>query len=396
MTDKTIALPDLTYLRKLLGHAWVETEVLGADPTHPLGRHRKSDPNNPWVPYVEGLVKFILTDTRIKCLTKDLSRKFKAEYTSTVAEMEAAVFLTKQGFFVTFEPNAPRKGPDLLVEREGISYFVEIREVGLSWEEDRIQRISKEVFARLRALPSRYSVAITIGEAYTPSSPKLEAAIAVVVEVLELLTKREMQKATFYYVHPQGKLLNPGGDAGQRFSGSEPHYQGIVDKADFIARFSHVGKDQTETPVSLSKIPKFPPEPVDTHERLKNILVEKSSQLPKNSRGILLLEVTEQFLLSDFTIERALYGDLEVSFAPVSGPSEPVGEMTLRSNERGFFGQTGRVSAVVIHTRTFQDAVIQSSWQVYPTNRANSDTIRLSLGELERFGDIGDRKHLSA
>lgn len=385
----------MNYLRKLLGDAWVEAELLGADPTHPLGCYRKSDPNSPWVPYVEELVKLILTDARIKCLTKDLSRKFKAEYTSTVAEMEAAVFLAKQGFLVTVEPNAPKKGPDLLVEREGVSYFVEIREAGLSWEEDRIQRISKEVFARLGALPSRCSVAITIGEAYTPSSAKLEAAIAVVVEALELVKKREMKKATLYYAHSEGKLLNPGGDAGQRFSGSQPHYQRIVDKADFIARFSDVGKDQTGTPVSLSKIPKFPPEPVKTHERLKNILVEKSSQLPKNSRGILLLEVTEQFLLSDFTIERALYGDLEVSFVPVSGPSEPVGEMTLRSNQRGFFGQTARVSAVVIHTRTLKDAEVQSSWHVYPTNRANPDTIRLSLRELERFGDIGDRKHLS-
>jgi hypothetical protein len=386
----------VNYLCKLLGDAWVEAELLGADPTHPLGCHRKSDLNTPWVPYVERLVKFILTDTRIKCRTKDLIRKFKAEYTSTVAEMEAAFFLAKQGFVVTVEPNAPRKGPDLLVEREGVSYFVEIREAGLSWEEDRIHRITKEVFAQLSALPSRYFVAITVGEAYTPSSPKLQAAIAVVLEALELLKNREMKQATLYYAHPEGKLLNPDGDAGLRFSGSQPQYQSIVDKADFIARFSDVGKDQTETPASLSKIPKFPPEAVKTHERLKNILVEKSSQLPKNSRGILLLEVSEQFLLSDFTIERALYGDLEVSFAPVSGPSEPVREMTLKSNERGFFGLTARVSAVAIHTRTVKDAEIQSSWHVYPTNRANSDTIRLSLAELELFGDVGDRKHLAA
>ena len=118
--------------------------------------------------------------------------------------------------------------------------------------------------------------------------------------------------------------------------------------------------------------------------------------MPKDSRGIILLEVSEQFLLSDFTITCALYGDLEISFPPVSSPSEPVGETTVKSNERGFFGLTARVSVVVIHTRTLKEGEIKSSWQVYPTNRANSDTIRLSLAELQRFGDVGDRKHLAA
>jgi hypothetical protein len=91
---------------------------------------------------------------------------------------------------VTFEPTAPKNGPDLLAEREGTSYFVEIREAGLSWEEDRIHRISKEIFADLSAVPSSYSVAVTIGEGYTLSSLQLEAAMAVVVEALELLKGR--------------------------------------------------------------------------------------------------------------------------------------------------------------------------------------------------------------
>lgn len=65
----------MNYLRKLLGDAWVDAEVLGANPTHPLGRWQKSGPNNPWVPHIEGLVKFILTDKRIKFVAKDLRRK---------------------------------------------------------------------------------------------------------------------------------------------------------------------------------------------------------------------------------------------------------------------------------------------------------------------------------
>jgi len=90
-------------------------------------------------------------------------------------------------------------------------------------------------------------------------------------------------------------------------------------------------------------------------------------------------------MLSDFTIISALYGDMEVGFPQVSGPGEPVGEMITRRNERGFFGLTGRVSAIVIHKRVIEDGRIVSSWQVYPTNRANADTIRLSLVE---FGTV--------
>jgi hypothetical protein len=124
MTDKTMGLPDLPYLRKLLGHAWVHAEIVGKNPTHSLGRWQKSAPNNPWVPYVEELVKFILTDKRIKFVPKDLRRKLKAEYVSTLAEMESAVFLAQQGFGVTLEPTAPKKGADLRADWEGTPYFV--------------------------------------------------------------------------------------------------------------------------------------------------------------------------------------------------------------------------------------------------------------------------------
>lgn len=388
--------PDLTYLRKFLGDPWVDAEVFGESPTHPLGRWQKSDPNNPWIPYIEHLVKFILTDNRITFVTKDLRRKLRTEYVSTVAEMESAVFLAQQGFVVTVEPTAPKKGPDLLAEWEGIPYYVEIREAGFSWDEDRIHLITKEIFARFSAVPSRYSVAFTIGDGYIPNSAQLKAAMAVVVDALELLKEDRPKSATLYYAHPDGKPLLPDGDLGGTFARRKKQYQEIVDKADFIAQFSDLGKELTGTPATLSRKLKFPPEPLKTHERLKNILIEKCSQLPKTSRGIIILEVSEQFMLSDFTIISALYGDLEVEFPPVSGPGEPVGEMTTRSNERGFFGQAARVSAIVIHKRAIENEQIKSSWQVYPTNRANDDTIRLNLAELEHFGDIGDRKHLSA
>jgi hypothetical protein len=96
----------VNYLRKLMGDKWVDVEVFGANPTHPLGRWQKHDPRNPWVPHVDGLVKAMLTDGHIKCVARDLRRKLNAEYV---------------------EPTAPKRGPDLLAERDGISYFVEIR-----------------------------------------------------------------------------------------------------------------------------------------------------------------------------------------------------------------------------------------------------------------------------
>lgn len=397
---KPMVPPDLTYLRKLLGDGWIDAEVFGEDPTHPLGRWQKSDPNNPWVPYIEGLVKFILTNKRIKFAPKDLRRKLKAEYVSTVAEMESAVFLTQKGFVVTLEPNAPRKGPDLRADWNELSYFVEIREVGFSWEEGRIHSITQEIFRRLKTVPSRYRVDFTIGDGYAPHSPRLKAAMAVVDDALELLKEKQLKTATLYYAHPNGKLLIPESDIGNRcgvmFSGRKKQYQEIVDNADFIARFSDLGEERKGTPASLSRQLKFPPEPVKTHERLKSILIDKTAQLPKDARGIIVLEVSEQFMLSDFTIMSALYGDLEVHFPPVSGPGQTVGELIAKSNERGFFGQTARVSAIVIHARTIEGSNMENIWRVYPTNRANTDTIRLNLAELERFGDVEDRKHLSA
>ena len=184
----------MNYLRRLLGDAWLDTEVLGPNPTHPLGCLQKSDPNNAWVPYVEGLVKFIFTDPRINCVAKDLRRKFKAEYTSTVAEMEVGVFLAEQGFVVTFEPSAPKKGPDLLAEREGIPYFVEIREAGFSWDEDRIHRISKEIFAKLDSGPLKLLGGVYDRGCIRANSAQLKAAMAVVVDALELLKGREAEE----------------------------------------------------------------------------------------------------------------------------------------------------------------------------------------------------------
>jgi hypothetical protein len=100
-------------------------------------------------------------------------------------------------------------------------------------------------------------------------------------------------------------------------------------------------------------------------------------------------------MLSEFSIENALYGDRLIHFARVSGPSEAVGKVIESRNNRGFLLHTSRVSAVVIQKRKVEDGKVTNDWYVYPTNRLNADTIRLSLEELRRFGDVGDRKQFS-
>lgn len=152
----------------------------------------------------------------------------------------------------------------------------------------------------------------------------------------------------------------------------------------------------TGTAASLMKKMKLPPEPVNDHERLKAILNEKRKQLPKSSRGIITLEVSEQFMLSDFSVESALYGDLEFQFQRVDGMHEPVGEPIAKRNNQGFFRQTSRVSAIVIQYRRVDGGRVMLERKVYPTYRANDDTIRLTLAELRRFGELEDREHLTS
>jgi hypothetical protein len=176
---------------------------------------------------------------------------------------------------------------------------------------------------------------------------------------------------------------------------TEKHHA-IMQKADLIARFDHLGKQQQGTPASLLQPRKNPPEPVKDHERLRNILEQKRGQLPKGERGIIALEVSEMFMLSEFSIESALYGDLVIRFQRVAGPHEPVGPEEQSRNNRGFLLHTSRVSAVVIQNRQVQDGEVKNRWRVYPTNRADADTIRLGLAELRLFGDVEDRDHLSA
>ena len=82
---------DLTYLRKLMGDAWIDAEVCGQEPTHMLGLYHKHA--RIWLRHTEALVKELLTNPRIKCDTRVLAAKIKDPFLSTLAEMESAAFL---------------------------------------------------------------------------------------------------------------------------------------------------------------------------------------------------------------------------------------------------------------------------------------------------------------
>jgi len=59
-------VPELPFLRNVLGDPWIEAEVFTEKPTHLLGRWQKEKPENPWVvTHAEALVKAILSSKSI-------------------------------------------------------------------------------------------------------------------------------------------------------------------------------------------------------------------------------------------------------------------------------------------------------------------------------------------
>jgi hypothetical protein len=62
---------------------------------------------------------------------------------------------------MTVEPYAPEKGPDLRADSDGAAYFVEVRAVGFSEEEERVDLVTKEIFRRLGPVPSSYYLDFT-------------------------------------------------------------------------------------------------------------------------------------------------------------------------------------------------------------------------------------------
>jgi hypothetical protein len=200
-------MPELTYLRNLMGDAWIDAEVCGEKPSHVLGLLYKKDPNSPWVRHVEELVKEFLANPNVKFDAQVLADKIKDPFVSTLAEMESAAFLARQGFTVVLEPSAPQKGPDIRADWGDVPYFVEVRAVGFSEDEEHRERLTKQIFARLKETPSSYSALFEIGDEYTVDSPRTKRAIAAVIEALGALKEGKFKKATFHYAYPDGKVL---------------------------------------------------------------------------------------------------------------------------------------------------------------------------------------------
>jgi hypothetical protein len=371
-----------------MGDDWIEANVLSEKAEHVLGRWYRKANGNPWVQYTDQLVERLLKSDSLVFDKAALARKLAAEYVPTLAEIEVAVHLLEQGCGLVLEPMAPAKGPDVRADIADKSYFVEVRSVSDSEDDERFNAVSSEVFARLNETPSRYTVKVTVGDDCIAGSGELKKAIDQIVNALAVMRERKWVHARLFH-SSGGSILDPG-------TGLSAQEKELVAQAEIIAEFHDTGKDEEKTVASAWRPYKSPPEPDQTHERLKKMLSKKKTQLPENSRGILVFDVSELFMLSDFSIESALYGDLVVRLTAPSTPGGPIGEPTLFRNGRGFFGKSSRVSAVVFHTRHVTEGKIENRWRVFPTNRANQDTIQLEEAELTLFGDLEDRKDLSA
>lgn len=383
-----MATQEFVSLRALMGDEWVEANILSEKAGHPLGLwHRKGD-GNPWVQYTDQLVARLMGSETMAFDKVALARKLAAEYVPTLAEIEVAVHLLEQGFGLVLEPTAPAKGPDVRADIAGKSYFVEVRAVSDSEDDERFDAVSSEIFGRLNGTPSRYTVKVTVGDDCIAGSGDLKKAIDQIVNALAVMKEKKWEHGRLFH-SSSGSILDPG-------TGLSAKEKEMVAKPEIIAEFHNIGKDQEKTVASAWRPYKSPPAPDQTHERLKKMLSKKKTQLPEDSRGILVFDVSELFMLSDFSIASALYGDLVVRLTAPSTAGGPIGEPTLFRNGRGFFGKSSRVSAVIFHTRHLSEGKIENRWRVFPTNRANEDTIRLEESELNLFGDLEDRKNLSA
>jgi hypothetical protein len=132
--------------------------------------------------------------------------------------------------------------------------------------------------------------------------------------------------------------------------------------------------------------PRHQLQPDETYLRLRTILRKKQKQLPKASPGIILLEISDlgKLLVDEFTLARAPYGDLVVTF----GRSEEGFPHDLNRKPNGFFLGTSRVSAVVIEKAQIETDRVLVSQGVFPTNNPNARVLRLE--ELKLFGTIAE------
>jgi hypothetical protein len=176
-----MAAPELASLRALMGDEWVEANILAEKAQHPLGLWYHKGDENPWVFYTEQLVAQLLKGDAVTLDKGALAHKLAADYIPTLAEMEVAAHLMEQGCALVLEPTAPAKGPDMRADYGDRCYFVEVRAVGDSEDDDRFNAVSSEIFARLNETPSRYTVKVTVGDECVAGSGDLKKAIDAII-----------------------------------------------------------------------------------------------------------------------------------------------------------------------------------------------------------------------
>ena len=310
--------------------------------------------------------------------------------------MGYAVFLARRGSAVTMEPTAPKSGPDLLVVKDE-SYYVEVRKVGLDEEHRTVDAATEDVFARLCATPSRYSIVLSMTNDYTAFSPKLKQASRRVASVLKDLEAKNLPEAVLYYDGPDDWIVREQDLRDMEFDYSDATKLAAqmqeferARQARFVARFYNSGEQQDRTHMAVQSLgdDAGPLQPDQTYRRLRGVLNKKREQIPKNSRGVILIEISAlaKLMVDEFTILRTLYGDVLMNPRLAAGGEGFDWDMRLAAN--GFFLGTSRVSAVVVETVNVGAGEITFTRKVYPTN--NPQARVLHLDQLKLFGEIGE------
>jgi DNA-binding HxlR family transcriptional regulator len=236
---------------------------------------------------------------------------------------------------------------------------------------------------------------------YGAYSPQLKKAARTVAQTLKELTEKQIKKATLYHYGPQDNMLIEGRGGEPKFDYADPeklkaqleHFE-RVKKAPFVAKFDDTGKENDHTDIAVHALGADPHlvQPDKTHLRLRGILHQKRDQLPKASRGIIVLDLSdlEKYGVDERTVMSALYGDMQVTWGVTTDGEEVESSLSHRPN--GFFTQTSRASAVVVERCNVAEEV-EITREVFPT--CNSKAVLLTRAELECFGTlVPDLDHL--
>jgi hypothetical protein len=278
-----------------------------------------SGPDSSVIRYTEDFADFALNNGAVKCDASRLATKLKGEFVDTIVELGYAVFLAKRGCVVTMEPTAPKAGPDLLVVKDE-SYYVEMRKVGLDEEHRTVDAATEDVFARLCGTASRYDIVLSMTSKYVAFSPELKKASRRVVSVLRDLEEKKLPEAVLYYHGPNDWVVRDHDVRKVEFDYSDGTKLAAqiqeferAGQARFVAHFYDSGERRERTHVSVLSLGEDPgPLQADqTYLRLRGILNKKREQLPKTSRGVILIEISAlaKLMVDEFTILRTLYGE---------------------------------------------------------------------------------------